>query len=568
VVKNKVNLDFKKRKKVIKMTREKVARSTNPDLLFEDTLKERVDKISDYWEWREGSLDEVDRVTVFATHRCNFKCAYCNGPHMNLRTKECVRERKMLKSDLKLSQFVELLDSLKDKRFKHIHFTGGEATLNSDLLAMVVEARKYGAMVSITTNGTAPSDLYKKLIEAGLSEIRISFDTNEPTQFDKIVGSRGAFAKVLKNIKEIVRLRDEENKDVFLVLNVCVGAMNLLDLEEILRFLIALDPNDIKLLVIAQDKESVCGKQGKEIKEKLQSLLASFPPTKFLLLRKKIDRLSDGSACGLKDPESQNLRHCFIPMTERTIDGSHYFPCSIYLRYYGNPIGDLTDSVETQQERIMDFVRNHDCRLDPICREHCINCCKTFNLRTAEILAANDKKIIVIKEKATRREIDGLLAEVSHRLESGIPSERPFLIIKPHGMQWYEEILKFIVESGNEIESIIEIPEWDAVAKLIYVWPLSRETAKDKIERSRAFRGLESGRSLLIRFKRDPDPVVLLNLKNEIRKHFPTERYLTRFGYIKTKQRRRRMRLTAVHTPDAKDIVRENTILSSLLNNG
>ncbi len=541
---------------------DKRSRSKNPDLLLPEVMDERIGRITDFWDRRIGSLRELDRMTVFVTHRCNLLCQYCNGPHATLRKGDTARKREMLKSDLSVESFGRLLDEAqKYARIKHIHFTGGEPTLNRSLPVFVEMATARGILSSITTNGTARPELYRDLIKKGLTEIRISFDSDSDREFDAIVGVSGSFEKVVNSIRAIMKLRDEEKKDVFLVLNACIGQVNLARIEQILGFLISLNPNDIKLLAIAQDKEFILNNESELLIDGLKEALKKYPEDQFVLLRTKIDNLFNPNAVGLKDQEVQTvMRHCFIPMTERTIDGSHYYPCSIYLRYYGEPIGPLTQSFEEQQTRIMDFVRRHDCCQDAICSNHCTNCCQVFNLQTNRNLFADSDRVIKIKDGITRQETDALLAKVCLLLESGQPSDRPFLIIKPHGQQWRKEILEYLAKIGLGIESMARIENWANCAKFIYTWPLAEERARFTLEMEKAFQIIERGPADILYFGNGPSLDSLIKIKLELRKLFPTEKFqLDISGKI------RRISLTVIHTPDLSDVRRENTILNALL---
>jgi len=537
-------------------------RSKNPDLLLPEVMDERITKTTDFWTERADVLNALDRMTVFVTHRCNLFCQYCNGPHMTLLKRDSLRKKQMLKDDLPLDSFTQLLEETAMRaKIRHIHFTGGEPTLNKNLPAFVEMAVAHGILSSITTNGTAGPTVYRELIKKGLTEIRISIDSYSSDVFDSIVGINGSFQKIIKSIQEIVHIRDKEGADVFLILNACVGEVNLNEIEKTLRFLISLNPNDIKFLVIAQDKEFVLNHQNNALIRELRKLLDGYPSNQFSLLRAKIDNLFNQNATGLKDQETQAvMEHCFIPMTERTIDGSHYYPCSIYLRYYGQPIGPLTDSFEEQQRKIMEFVRTHDCRTDPICNRHCTNCCKMFNVRANEASAVNADRIIEVKSDISEQEIEELLSRINSLLKKGKSSRRPFLIIKPRGQRWRNEIIAFMEKRGFEIESIAPIKDWPACAKLLYTWPLTKEEALFSLEMDRAFTKLEPGFAELIRFKKDPGINRLTTLKLDARRSFPTRRFQLVIG-----EKKRWIRLTAIHTPDAEDVKRENTILNALL---
>ncbi len=326
-------------------------RSKNPDLLFPDIMEERIKRIRNLWHWPVGSLKDVDRMTVFVTHRCNLFCRYCNGPHVSLQQGNSFRKRIMLHSDLSLKSFRQMLfEALAIARIRHIHFTGGEPTLNPDLPRFIELSSNHDIPASITTNGVASPELYEELINKGLTEIRVSLDSCSIEDFDGITGVQGSFDRVVESIRRIVKLRDE-GKDIFLVINACVDNGNHERLEDTLDFLLNLDADDIKFLTVAEDKEEVCKGADPTLIDRLNRHIKHIHEGKFPLLRTKIQNLLNPIASGLQDLQAQILmKHCFIPLTERTFDATHYYPCSIYVRYYGEPLGRITDSFSQQQE--------------------------------------------------------------------------------------------------------------------------------------------------------------------------------------------------------------------------
>jgi len=536
-------------------------RSQNPDLLLPEVMNERVKRISDFWSGLSELDHQLDRMTIFVTHRCNLLCGYCNGPHVTLREGNRVRKTAMLKNDLTVERFEQMLSAAQESwSVKHIHFTGGEPTLNKDLPAFVKISTSHNILSSITTNGTADPMLYRELIENGLTEIRISFDSFLEENFDSKVGVSGSFQKIVNAIGEIVRLRDQGN-DVFLVINACVDGENIDHIEKTVEFLIRLNPNDIKLLVVAQDREIVQKHKNGSTTNRLKKLLTEYPDEQFILLREKIDNLFDQDAVGLLDKETQTtMKHCFVPITERTIDGSHYYPCSIYLRYYGEPIGPITDSFDLQQIKIMDFVSTHDCRQDPICSNHCTTCCKVFNIRTNQDLTVETCGAIEIDSSVSSSEVESTIEELHNLIRSGQPGNKAFLVIKPHGQRWREEILALLQKNGLEVESIARLKKWEECAKFIYIWPPTLKEARFTLQKEKAFSTIEKGPADVIYFKNNPTAELLCKMKYKIRGLFPTKRY-----QLNISGEKRWIRLTAVHTPDAADIMRETTILSSLL---
>ncbi len=124
-----------------------MARSKNPDLIFEDLLQERAKRVAGVYMqadpkaaffdfkrtpfFRQNQTEpldlELDRVTLFVTHKCNLLCRYCNGPHMN-KTISPDQRREMLNAEISIEQYEKLLEEWAAHGLKHIHFTGGEPT--------------------------------------------------------------------------------------------------------------------------------------------------------------------------------------------------------------------------------------------------------------------------------------------------------------------------------------------------------------------------------------------------------------------------------------------------------
>lgn len=536
--------------------------SQNPDLLFRVVMDERVERTADFSSWRTDSPDTLDRITVFVTHRCNLRCGYCNGPHLTWGIGDGARKRTMLHRDLTVAEFQHLLrEAQTHAAIRHIHFTGGEATAHPDLTTFVATATAAGVLSSITTNGTADPEVYRALIDAGLTEIRISIDSDTAETFDRVVRIPGSFERVLTSIREIVRLRDEAEKDIFLVLNACVGSMNLNAIERILAFLMALNPDDIKLLVIAEEKGFVLDHENQALVERLRAMLAPEPPERYPLLRAKIERLFDLHATGLADEETQSvMKHCFIPLTERTIDGQHYYPCSIYLRHYGAPLGDLHDPFEVQQQRIREFVRHHDCRSDPICVTNCTNCCKVFNVRANLTSVVDAEEILEVEEHVPDDAVAAMRDRLTALAQTSPGDERPFMIVKPYGQAHNETIQAILREEGFAIASSRRIERWLDCARYLYTWPLTDERIRHAIQVDRAFQLVEQGSAEFLRFQRSPLVDALEQLKLRIRSRIPTKRYRISIG-----GKRWWIRVTAAHTPNQGDVVRENAVLSSLL---
>ena len=58
--------------------------------------------------------------------------------------------------------------------------------------------------------------------------------------------------------------------------------------------------------------------------------------------------------------------------------GNWHFPCTIYMREMGAPIGEVSGSM--RHERIL-WAEQHDTHKDPICRKYCLDATRDFNNR-------------------------------------------------------------------------------------------------------------------------------------------------------------------------------------------
>jgi hypothetical protein len=83
---------------------------------------------------------------------------------------------------------------------------------------------------------------------------------------------------------------------------------------------------------------------------------------------------------GIKD---QDLR-CRLVKDDSAVSGKHHYPCIIYMREQGEPIGKVGPGMH--QERL-EWFKSHVPIEDPICSGNCLDVCVTFNQRCA-ILAA------------------------------------------------------------------------------------------------------------------------------------------------------------------------------------
>ena len=89
-------------------------------------------------------------ATVF-TVGCNFRCPFCHNP-------ELVLGAKYSASNILEKEFFELLENRKDK-LEGVCITGGEPTIQPDLIEFIRKIKDLGYKVKLDTNGTRPDVL-------------------------------------------------------------------------------------------------------------------------------------------------------------------------------------------------------------------------------------------------------------------------------------------------------------------------------------------------------------------------------------------------------------------------
>lgn len=356
-------------------------RSPVPDLLFEDEQERRLADLEGLLETPEAVRAEtpLHRLTVFLTYRCNLDCPYCKTI---ARSEAELAARPQKRKTYDLAAFDALLAQHRGTPLRHLHFTGGEATLLPTLAEMARRAKAAGVeRLSVTSNGTLPAERYLGLVAAGLDELRLSIDAVEPTLGAVLTGRRDAWARSMATLEALGQAR-RAGTPFFLVVNTVVTATNRAQLPAMVERFVALGVDDVKLITEVDERGRLADfPERAAVCAALEALLAAQPAARFPLLRRKLRTVFAPDAIGLEGVRDPGDWRCFIPLTERTVDGSFYYPCSVYLREGGAPLGALTDDPATQREKSARFVREGNCLADPICRRYCLHCTRSWNER-------------------------------------------------------------------------------------------------------------------------------------------------------------------------------------------
>jgi pyruvate formate lyase activating enzyme len=144
-------------------------------------------------------LDYPDRIaaTLF-TAGCNFRCPFCHNPELVLPNLTA-----NVSSPLDESFFSEL--QARRGFLDAVVVSGGEPTMQADLLQILGRIKELGYLVKLDTNGTRPG-LIQRALENGLVDF-IAMDIKAPPDaYDRMSGVSVDIAAIKKSISVIMRL--------------------------------------------------------------------------------------------------------------------------------------------------------------------------------------------------------------------------------------------------------------------------------------------------------------------------------------------------------------------------
>jgi len=140
-------------------------------------------------------LDYPDKVAaIIFTQGCNFRCRYCYNPSLI---------DSSVKEDEELSRLWSFLAE-RQGLVEAIVITGGEPTLEKDLVEVIKEIKRRGFLIKLDTNGTNP-EIVKDLIAQGLVDY-LAVDVKAPwSKYGQIMAMPEAVLTILvAKVKELV----------------------------------------------------------------------------------------------------------------------------------------------------------------------------------------------------------------------------------------------------------------------------------------------------------------------------------------------------------------------------
>lgn len=149
-------------------------------------------------------------VQIFPAYGCNFKCNYCIHS-VPVKERGYISNKYFLNFDL----YKKCIDDLCKfpKRLKMLRFAGtGEPLLNKDIVKMVKYAveKQVAYSVDVVTNASLlTKEISKRLVDAGVSRIRISIQGINAKKYKQVAGIDFEFDKFIQNLSYLYKNKDK-----------------------------------------------------------------------------------------------------------------------------------------------------------------------------------------------------------------------------------------------------------------------------------------------------------------------------------------------------------------------
>jgi len=304
---------------------------------------------------RAISVSEITplyRCELILTDRCNFKCPYCRGL------------RDDISGDIDLEEAKRIVNIWIANGIKNIRFSGGEPTLY-DGLPELVKICKTGNVerIAVSTNGSETISCYENLIDCGVNDFSISLDSGCCSVGEKMTGGiSGAWVNVVENIRYL-------SKKTYVSVGMVFTEETVDTCFDDVIFADSLGVSDIRIIPSAQYNKALCS-----LSELPRDILE-----KHKILKYRVENIKNG--CHVRGITNDGPDACWLGLDDMVSAKGYHFPCVIYMREGGEPIGKITENIRLDRR---DWVMSHSPKEDPICKKNCLDVCINYNMVASE----------------------------------------------------------------------------------------------------------------------------------------------------------------------------------------
>jgi molybdenum cofactor biosynthesis enzyme MoaA len=295
----------------------------------------------------------LQRCEMVLTPTCNFDCTYC-WPIRD----DC--QKTLLFNDA-----LRILDDWICEGLKNVRFSGGEPTLYRDLEKLIKFCADGGVEgIAISTNGSADWEVYEKLLQAGANDFSVSFDACCSATAKTMAGKAAEFEKIVSNIKWLARM-------AYTTVGVVLTDENVKETTEIVALAHSLGVADVRVIPVAEYGKKAAT-SFPEFNEIDKELLEKFP-----ILKYRLENAFEGNR--IRGIQAKDTHRCPLVLDDIAVAGDFHFPCIIYFRQMGEPIGSTNQSIKAIRRERLEWFRSHNTHADRICSGTCLDVCVAYN---------------------------------------------------------------------------------------------------------------------------------------------------------------------------------------------
>jgi hypothetical protein len=145
---------------------------------------------------------------------------------------------------------------------------------------------------------------------------------------------------------------------------------NLAEVRRVVEWALTTDVADVRIIPSAQ--------WNKQIDLDLPfEAIAKYP-----ILRYRYERAKRG--LHVRGMWACDATKCRLALDDMAVSNGKHYPCIIHMREGGKPIGDMSGDVRLDRQR---WAYTHNCYLDPICEQNCLDVCIEYNNKAKELRA-------------------------------------------------------------------------------------------------------------------------------------------------------------------------------------
>ncbi len=304
-----------------------------------------------------SAVSPLSRCELLLTKDCNFSCHYC---------------RKLDGENIDYWEAALVVEQWADQGLKAIRFSGGEPTMWPGLARLVTYAKRRGVQrIAVSTNGSADTHQYARLMEAGVNDFSVSLDACCAADQEKMAGCCGAWEKVCRNIRFMAR-------NCYTTVGIVLTEDNVDQAVDIIEFASSLGVADIRIIPAAQ----LGGWAGALTLGRWAGLLGLHGD---LLEIHPILRYRVSSTRPVRGLSITDAFQCPLVLDDMAVWDGHHYPCIIYLREGGEPIGTTRGTLAEQRTQRRQWFLHHRTDQDPVCSNQCLDVCADYNRRWAEL---------------------------------------------------------------------------------------------------------------------------------------------------------------------------------------